>query len=1166
MRPTLIGAIDVNHWWHRSWKLAAFAALLMCAFPSTSALADACEVETAMLRAVASAIQVSIDAPKGNTADGSMHVSWRADQRMALKTPTYIAIAIPGDVRFRVASVVPRPSVPDDDLATRPPELPGFLALTPQTRGPLGLEFGKGMTRALLPLHQPAAKLSGEFDVEGLSAGLLTIEAAVVARTSCGERIVSDRFDRTIELAPGAPRIVVQDPYDIDKPRKIVISNNGRYLAHVFDGRYRVYDIKTEAKLVDRAGKDINFSPTARFVVANAGSTGQQGHDSYEVIDLATGEIIATPAGPFIGWLEGDSYLLDAQGSFGVLTIRPTIISRRPTGPADPGREDVGDDLTFTHPGSCHACASWSDDNFLLDLDNGVLAFTGREGFAAATSLFELASGQLACCQPDDAQLTAILAKYDVLPISIKKGFNARTPLRFTHIYDAPADPRAKEFGEQDFFRDAITLKSQLLTHRVLDPKSERVAIAALGTSTAVRGDWRSRVADDALQQSPRTTATRILQELTRIGLIDAAPLEVEKVPFINSWLSKERGADYNNSEVVQKRVDALIVERTGALERRMIADVPILKRRLRRYSFDKDGLQRLPENPERDAIFLDQTLQGLWRWQIKERPVWLVQLWDSPGNAGIGNGVMMLFEGDAAHTAKTGGRIVNLTKSLEAFWSGQYGESEHESQLKPNVYLDRYLVMASVAARSIAVYDLDTDKVARIVTDIPQAGLLSEVVLSVDARHIVQVNSDGQYFIYHVATGKRVLAGRMVDEEIIAYTPEGYYWSTYEGAHFVEFQFPGLPGVYPFQQFASVLSRPDIIKAALLEGAEAAPPARLTPPPRLDIALLPTQSDSVLRMHISARGTMPLKRVSFYADGQPIFEHNLSGNAVSQEFILPGAAEAHWLTAQVVDSNGLASAPQSIRRAPSGRSTRELHAVLVGNDIYANPDLTLKYARHDAERLGSALKTLPGQFYARTTIEMLVNAAATPDAIRGAIERAVEAAKVEDTIVVSFAGHGLQDEQGAYYLTPYGFDDNRVAATALAWRDIASLLHQAKARVVVILDACHAGLSGSAGRGTNDDAVAALVAGEHSPMLVLAASKGRQVSYEGPNWDGGVFTYALISALRTKRADYDLDRDGSLEISELYRALRTIVSRETNGGQSPWLVREDLLGDFVVF
>ena len=642
--------------------------------------AEVCDVETAALRSVANGVEVTIRAPDGGTADGPARISWRAQQRAQQKVPLFIAIAIPGEVRFRVAAIPPKPAASDKDLsvAAPPPELPGFLALTPQTRGPLGLEFGKGTTRALVPLHQPGAKLSGEFEVEALTAGRVTIEAAVVARTGCGERIVSNRFDRTFDLAPGAPRIVVQDPYDIDQPRQVIISNNGRYLAHIFNGRYRVYDIKTEAKLVDRAGKDVNFSPTARFVVANAGSTGQQGHDSYEVVDLVTGEVIVNPVGPFIGWLEGDAYLLDAQGSFGNLTIRPSLISREPLRPIDPA-EGAGETfLDFSHPGSCHACASWSDDNFLLDLDDGVLAFTGREGFASATSLFELASGRLACCVENDAKLAGTIARYDVLPISPGKGFQARTPILFSHIYDALAEPNAKALAEQDSFKDAIALKRQFLAHRVLDPRNERVEIAALGASTVVRGDWRSRMATNATAQVPVTISSRILQELSRIGFVDASPLGVEKIPFVNSWISSERGAEYQNSESVQKRVDALINKRTADLERRLMADVPALKTRLRRYSFDKDGLQRLPENPDRDAITLDQTLQGLWRWQIKGRPLWLVQLWDSPGNAGIGNGVLMLFEGDAAGGRKTGGRIVNLTQSLSTFWSGQYGESDH--------------------------------------------------------------------------------------------------------------------------------------------------------------------------------------------------------------------------------------------------------------------------------------------------------------------------------------------------------------------------------------------------------------------------------------------------------------------------------------------------------
>ena len=99
-----------------------------------------------------------------------------------------------------------------------------------------------------------------------------------------------------------------------------------------------------------------------------------------------------------------------------------------------------------------------------------------------------------------------------------------------------------------------------------------------------------------------------------------------------------------------------------------------------------------------------------------------------------------------------------------------------------------------------------------------------------------------------------------------------------------------------------------------------------------------------------------------------------------------------------------------------------------------------------------------------------------------------------------SFAGHGAQDQNGRYFVTPADFDATRPAETGLAWTDVAALLREAKSRVIIILDACHAGLSGVEGLGTNDDAVDALLSGAHPPMLVLAASKGRQFSYEGPN------------------------------------------------------------------
>ena len=109
-------------------------------------------------------------------------------------------------------------------------------------------------------------------------------------------------------------------------------------------------------------------------------------------------------------------------------------------------------------------------------------------------------------------------------------------------------------------------------------------------------------------------------------------------------------------------------------------------------------------------------------------------------------------------------------------------------------------------------------------------------------------------------------------------------------------------------------------------------------------------------------------------------------------------------------------------------------------------------------------------------------------------------------------------------------------------------------------------GLSGAQGMATNDDMVQALVSGAKAPMVVLAASKGREDAQEGPAWGGGVFTYALITVLRDSAVTYDLDKDGVIEVSELYRGLREIVTRETTGKQSPWLVRRDLIGDFALF
>jgi hypothetical protein len=370
--------------WRRSFLHFGTLGLALGMAPLCAKAEPDCGAETAMLQGLSSGVRIDIGATHTLIAGSAIEVSWQSKAPAPLKTPLFIVLAVPGEVRFEAQPLPTKPKSASDEtsLDPQPSELPGFIALTPDAKGPLGLAFGAGKSRALIPLHQPGSKLAGSFAIRIYDAGEKAIEAGVVATTSCGERIVSTPLSRTVTMVPGQPEIVVQDPFDIETPTRVMVSNSRRYRANIFDDRYRIYDSETGAKLVDRAGHDPNFSPTSRFVVAN---TGAKGSGEYEVIDLVSGNPIATPSGSYIGWAHSDSFLIIGSGSWGALSVRPTLISRaiEPKTPATEGETDgpgepPDDGLGLQHPGSCHACASWSDDNLMLDLDNGILALPAR--------------------------------------------------------------------------------------------------------------------------------------------------------------------------------------------------------------------------------------------------------------------------------------------------------------------------------------------------------------------------------------------------------------------------------------------------------------------------------------------------------------------------------------------------------------------------------------------------------------------------------------------------------------------------------------------------------------------------------------------------------------------------------------------------------------------
>ena len=156
-----------------------------------------------------------------------------------------------------------------------------------------------------------------------------------------------------------------------------------------------------------------------------------------------------------------------------------------------------------------------------------------------------------------------------------------------------------------------------------------------------------------------------------------------------------------------------------------------------------------------------------------------------------------------------------------------------------------------------------------------------------------------------------------------------------------------------------------------------------------------------------------------------------------------------------------------------------------------------LNYARSDARRLSETLRSRRTEYYAHVDVTELLDEQATSEAIVAALEAVVQKAKSGDVILFSFAGHGVQGGDGQLYLTPSGFQSANPVKTGLAWSRIAAVLRRSPARVLVALDACHAGAAGMSGVASNDDAVSVLLSGRQAPMIVFAASKGRQFSRE---------------------------------------------------------------------
>jgi hypothetical protein len=1053
----------------------------------------------------------------------------------------------------------------------------GFYALAAGSPNPKGVRFAADRTRLVTPLHTRFSDTSGEMQILPYAAGPLAIEWAVVGLAGC-EWTASRGKSETLAITAGAPQIVLRDEFSAQRPDQIIRALKGPYKIHVFKDRFEVLEDVSGALVLRREGSEPAFSPTGRFLTLKT-SIGE----TYEAIDLLAGRVLGRYEANELHWSHGDSFFWYEDEHVSKMQIvralhgrRDDLTARVPTRREAkyakllaglianmeeeaedrrprPPTVDIEPEGTTCARG-CYAREHWRIN---LSLEHGMVTFQDvsphHENIPPQILVYDLGA----------RHENALFANTPQGKAAYKAAFGVNYPaMRGWDIGDRLQTVMIAYPDDADKKRLAVTGR---LINPATVPTTKPDAVVAAAHAAITRDPT-----------DPRTVASK--------GIIGA---KLDHLPTVSPAALR---AGRDDAALVQ--VERELAKLYPPAKARFVPVPEVVNR------YERPPLPDPNEAPGKEPVLLSLAAPGrdLWQWSAGSTAFWLTQgsdsshlqhsfSWsiltrDAAGTMRHLNLIKAANDPDNKSAFKPSGEpdvnewqlrngLANIVPDgpYDQTSNGDFRTDLEASFADPSVVAvsgGRYLAVLTKPVTRLIVFDLQT---WRFICGNPNPiDGIDAVALAVHANagHVTQVNADGAVHVYACASGKNVLNGAYVDDELVVMDRNGYFDGSEDATGYVDVTVPGLPGRHLLSQFAKVLWKPNVA-AEVLAGRDVQPPA-ITAPPALRAS---TQGNALRLEAFSAEG---LVRISLYADGRLHKQADVTGTSGSLSVTAQERAAMGTITAIALDKSGLISAPLTIPR-PAGarRPAGRLFMLAVGINEYPQmkscgnggvEPCNLSYAVSDAKRVAAAAGK--SRLYARIDSKVLADAQASKAAILAELERIVAVAAPEDTVVVSFAGHGL-DDNNTLQLALSTTRLDQVEATSLGFDAIAGRLRQSRARVVVLLDVCHAGVVDRAA-GTNDAAVSQLVTDSGASMVVLSASKGRQFSEETPKAAGGLFSAAFDRVLTSERAASDLDGNGAISINELYRGLKSSVVRASEGRQTPWLSRNRMVGDFDLF
>jgi formylglycine-generating enzyme required for sulfatase activity len=257
---------------------------------------------------------------------------------------------------------------------------------------------------------------------------------------------------------------------------------------------------------------------------------------------------------------------------------------------------------------------------------------------------------------------------------------------------------------------------------------------------------------------------------------------------------------------------------------------------------------------------------------------------------------------------------------------------------------------------------------------------------------------------------------------------------------------------------------------------------------------------------------------------------------------------------------------PAALDSAVEGE--RVLRALIIGINRFQDGKIReLSYCRSDADGLTALVADRRYTPFDRVEATTLLDREATKERVRAALEDLGRTSDPQDTVIVYFSSHGIQQDQGEAYWVLHdshvdmgAYKSNRLRVdpeTALVQSEITRLLNGIRAkRLLVLVDSCFSAatvISYPRGKSFKSRKVKnPFDSFKGEGRVVITASEGKQMAAELPQLGHGAFTYFLLEGLKGKA---DSNFDNVVELWEIWQYLDKKVTdavHNAGGDQRP--------------